>query len=150
MHRYETLFILHPEIPEAQVRETLDRVRRLIEGMQGQIAEIQDWGIRDLAYPIRKQPRGTYILAQYSARPEVVKELERNLWTCNKCGFHFRISAEERLQIVEDRVRRPALLQRGNDAVQQRRELAVDSIAAPFGRRTQPHPGPDRRADVPA
>lgn len=79
MHRYETLFILHPEIPEAQVRETLDRLRRLIEGMEGQIAEIQDWGIRDLAYPIRKQPRGTYVLAQYSARPEVVKELERNL-----------------------------------------------------------------------
>ena len=79
MHRYETLFILHPEIPEAQVRETLDRLRRIIEGMQGQIAEIQDWGMRDLAYPIRKQPRGTYVLAQYTARPEVVKELERNL-----------------------------------------------------------------------
>ncbi len=67
MHRYETLFILHPEIPEAQVRETLDRVRRLIEGMEGQVTEIQDWGIRELAYPIRKQPRGTYVLAQYSA-----------------------------------------------------------------------------------
>ena len=53
--------------------------RRLIEGMEGQITEIQDWGIRDLAYPIRKQPRGTYVLAQYTARPEVVKELERNL-----------------------------------------------------------------------
>jgi small subunit ribosomal protein S6 len=79
MHRYETLFILHPEIPEAQVRETQDRVRRLIEGMEGQVVEIQDWGIRELAYPIRKQPRGTYVLAQYSARPEVVKELERTL-----------------------------------------------------------------------
>ena len=79
MQKYETLFILHPEIPEAQVRETLDRVRRLIEGMEGQVTEIQDWGIRDLAYPIRKQPRGTYVLAQYSARPDVVKELERTL-----------------------------------------------------------------------
>ncbi|HVO28265.1 MAG TPA: 30S ribosomal protein S6 [Candidatus Margulisiibacteriota bacterium] len=79
MHRYETLFVLHPEIPEAQVRETMDRVRRLIEGMDGQVAEVQDWGIRELAYPIRKQPRGTYVLAQYSARPDVVKELERTL-----------------------------------------------------------------------
>jgi small subunit ribosomal protein S6 len=79
MHRYETLFILHPELPEAQVRETLDRVRRLIEGMDGQVMELQDWGMRDLAYPIRKQPRGTYVLAQYTARPEVVKELERTL-----------------------------------------------------------------------
>lgn len=79
MQRYETLFILQPEIPEAQVRETLDRVRRLIEGMEGQVAEIQDWGIRDLAYPINKQRRGTYVLAQYSAGPDVVKELERTL-----------------------------------------------------------------------
>jgi small subunit ribosomal protein S6 len=79
MHRYETLFILHPDLPEAQVRETIDRVRRLIEGMEGHIAELQDWGMRELAYPIRKQPRGTYILVQYTARPDVVKELERTL-----------------------------------------------------------------------
>ena len=35
--------------------------------------------MRDLAYPIRKQPRGTYVLIQYSARPAVVKELERTM-----------------------------------------------------------------------
>ncbi len=79
MHRYETLFIIHPELPEAQVRETVDRVRRVIEGMGGQISELQDWGMRDLAYPIQKQPRGIYVLAQYTARPEVVKELERSM-----------------------------------------------------------------------
>jgi small subunit ribosomal protein S6 len=79
MHRYETLFVLHPELPEAQVRETVDRVKRLIESMDGQVSETQDWGMRDLAYPIRKQPRGTYVLVQYSARPDVVKELERTM-----------------------------------------------------------------------
>jgi small subunit ribosomal protein S6 len=79
MQRYETLFILHPDVPEAQVRETIDRARRLIEGLQGQIAEVQEWGMRDLAYPIRKQPRGTYVLLQYAAPPEVVKELERTM-----------------------------------------------------------------------
>ncbi|MFI5395879.1 MAG: 30S ribosomal protein S6 [Candidatus Binatia bacterium] len=79
MHRYETLFILHPDLPDAQVRETIDRVRRLIEGMQGQVIELQDWGMRDLAYPIQKQPRGIYVLVQYAAPPEVVKELERSM-----------------------------------------------------------------------
>ncbi|HEX7406057.1 MAG TPA: 30S ribosomal protein S6 [Candidatus Binatia bacterium] len=79
MHRYETLFILHPDLPDAQVRETIDRVRRLIEGMQGQVIDLQDWGMRDLAYPIQKQPRGTYVLVQYAARPEVVMELERSM-----------------------------------------------------------------------
>jgi small subunit ribosomal protein S6 len=79
MHRYETLFVQHPELPEAQVRETIDRVKRLIEGMGGQVTELQDWGMRDLAYPIRKQPRGSYVLIQYTARPDVVKELERTM-----------------------------------------------------------------------
>lgn len=79
MHRYETLFIIHPELPEAQVRETVDRLRRVIEGMGGQISELQDWGMRDLAYPIQKQPRGIYVLVQYAARPDVVKELERSM-----------------------------------------------------------------------
>jgi small subunit ribosomal protein S6 len=77
MHRYETLFIVHSELPEAQVRETVDRIRRLIESMGGEVTELQDWGMRDLAYPIRKQPRGVYVLVQYTARPEVVKELQR-------------------------------------------------------------------------
>lgn len=79
MHHYETLYVLHPELPEAQVRETGDRIRRLIEGMDGQIVDLQDWGLRDLAYPIRKQPRGIYVLVEYVARPAVVKELERTL-----------------------------------------------------------------------
>ena len=79
MPGYETLFILNPDLPEAQVSETIDRVRRLIEGMDGREVELQDWGMRDLAYPIRKHPRGTYVLVQYNARAEVVKELERTL-----------------------------------------------------------------------
>ncbi len=79
MHRYETLLILHPDLPEAQVRETLDRVRRLIEGMQGQVLELHDWGMRELAYPIEKQARGIYVLVQYSASPDVVKEFERTM-----------------------------------------------------------------------
>lgn len=79
MQQYETLYILHPDLPEAQVRETIDRVRRLIEGMDGQVTDLQDWGMRDLAYPIRKQTRGIYVLTEYSARPDVVKELERTM-----------------------------------------------------------------------
>ena len=107
MHRYETLFILHPEIPEAQVRETLDRVRRLIEGMEGQVTEIQDWGLRELAYPIRKQPRGTYVLAQYSARPDVVKELERTLKLADEVLRFISVRAPQPRKSTRRSTRRP-------------------------------------------
>lgn len=107
MHRYETLFILHPDLPEAQVRETIDRVRRLIEGMEGQVAELQDWGMRDLAYPIRKQPRGTYVLALYSARPDVVKELERTLKLADEVLRFISVRAAEVRTTTKRAARRP-------------------------------------------
>jgi small subunit ribosomal protein S6 len=107
MHQYETLFILHPDLPEAQVRETIDRVRRLIEGMDGQVKELQDWGMRDLAYPIRKQPRGTYVLAQYVARPDVVKELERTLKLADEILRFISVRMPEVRVSTRARARRP-------------------------------------------
>lgn len=117
MHRYETLFILHPDLPEAQVRETIDRVRRLIEGMEGQVTELQDWGMRDLAYSIRKQPRGTYVLAQYSARPEVVKELERTLKLADEVLRFISVRAPEIRKATKrsGRKSRPAVTPEAHD-----------------------------------
>ena len=79
MRRYETLMVLHPDLPEAQVRETIDRARRLIEEAGGQAHAMQEWGMRELAYPIRKLGRGYYVLAEYTATAEIVRELERTL-----------------------------------------------------------------------
>jgi small subunit ribosomal protein S6 len=79
MPRYETLMVLHPDLPEAQVRETIDRARRLIDEAGGQVQAMQEWGMRELAYPIRKLSRGYYVLAEYSATAEIVRELERTM-----------------------------------------------------------------------
>jgi len=79
MRRYETMMVLHPELPEAQTRETIERAKRLVEGMGGEVHEMDEWGMRDLAYSIRKVNRGYYVVAEYSAQPAVVNELERTL-----------------------------------------------------------------------
>jgi len=79
MRRYETLMVLHPDLPEAQVRETIDRARRLISEAGGDVHGMQEWGMRELAYPIRKLTRGYYVLAEYTATAEVVRELERTM-----------------------------------------------------------------------
>src|SRR5262249_39631297 len=68
-----------PDLPEAQVRETIDRAKRLIEGQQGTISDTQDWGVRELAYPVEKSNRGYYFLLRYSSKPETVWEFERTL-----------------------------------------------------------------------
>ncbi len=79
MYSYETLVLLRADLPEAQVREAADRAKRLIEGMEGVHTETQDWGMRDLAYPVQKSNRGYYFLMLYKAKPEAVSELERTL-----------------------------------------------------------------------
>jgi small subunit ribosomal protein S6 len=79
VRRYETLMVLHPEMPEAQIRETIDRAKRLIEESNGKVHEMQEWGIRELAYPIRKLHRGYYVLAEYDSNADVVREFERTL-----------------------------------------------------------------------
>lgn len=79
MRRYETLIVLHPDLPEAQIRETIDRIKRLIESNGGEWHQGNEWGMRDLAYDIRKLSRGYYVVVEYTAKPEVTRELERTL-----------------------------------------------------------------------
>lgn len=79
IRRYETLMVLHPELPEAQIRETVDRAKRLIEENGGRVHEVQEWGMRELAYPIRKLHRGYYVLVEYDSGADVVREFERTL-----------------------------------------------------------------------
>ena len=75
---YETLFIVHPE-KGPRIKEFIERFKKVIEGQQGVISQVEEWGLRDLAYRIQKQGKGYYTLLQYRASGRAVEELERNL-----------------------------------------------------------------------
>ena len=75
---YETLFIVHPE-KGPRIKEFIERFRKVIEGQEGVVAQVEEWGLRDLAYRIQKQGKGYYTLLQYRASGRAVEELERNL-----------------------------------------------------------------------
>ena len=107
MRRYETLIVLHPELPDAQMRETIDRTRKLIESMGGATQQIQEWGMRELAYPIRKQKRGYYVLAEYAANPDVVNELDRTLKIADEILRFVTVAAAQRKSAKESS-KRPA------------------------------------------
>ncbi len=79
MREYETLYVQHPEVPEARYEEINARVRSLILEQGGEVISLEPWGMRELAYPIQKQKRGRYVLVRYRALPAGVTELERNL-----------------------------------------------------------------------
>ncbi len=79
MKRYETLFIVQSELTSEDITAIIDRYSKLITDMKGTILKVERWGKRKLAYLIRKQARGFYILIDFAGKREIVAELERIL-----------------------------------------------------------------------
>ena len=79
MKRYETLFIVQSELPSEDITAIIDRYSKIITDMKGTVLKVERWGKRKLAYLIRKQARGFYILIDFAGRREIVAEVERIL-----------------------------------------------------------------------
>jgi small subunit ribosomal protein S6 len=77
--RYETVVLIHPDAGEQGAKEAEDRIKKLIEDQGGTVSQVQDWGVRELAYLIGKQRRAFYALFEYRTTPKALLEIERNL-----------------------------------------------------------------------
>jgi small subunit ribosomal protein S6 len=77
--RYETLVLIHPDQGEQGAKDVTARIRTLIEDQRGTISQVLEWGMRELAYPIAKQRRAVYMLFEYRASVEALREIERNI-----------------------------------------------------------------------
>ena len=75
MRHYEIVFLVHPDQSE-QVPAMIERYRSLIEGGDGRIHRLEDWGRRQLAYPISKVHKAHYVLMNIECTPAILAELE--------------------------------------------------------------------------
>ena len=75
MRHYEIVFLVHPDQSE-QVRAMVDRYRSIIESDGGRIHRLEDWGRRQLAYPIEKVHKAHYVLMNIECNKSVLDELE--------------------------------------------------------------------------
>ncbi|CAI8754851.1 30S ribosomal protein S6 [Methylocaldum szegediense] len=75
MRHYEIVFMVHPD-QSAQVPAMVDRYRNLIESASGKIHRLEDWGRRQLAYPINKVHKAHYVLMNIECDQETLDELE--------------------------------------------------------------------------
>lgn len=76
---YELIFIISPEVAEEQLETTIESVSQLITTRGGTISEVEPWGKRRLAYPIKHFGEGSYVLVRFKSPPGQNKELEANL-----------------------------------------------------------------------
>lgn len=76
MRKYEGVFIFLPNLEEEIRVKAIDRLKGIIEA-DGSISNIDEWGIRKLAYLINDIGEGYYYIVNFESSPEVVKELDR-------------------------------------------------------------------------
>ena len=79
MRSYEVMFIAHPELDDVSLNALLDKAKGWVTAAGGEVTQVDLWGRRRLAYTIRKQHEGQYILMQTQMTPNATRELERNL-----------------------------------------------------------------------
>ncbi len=75
MRHYEVVFIVHPDQSE-QVPAMVERYRTMVTGQGGRIHRLEDWGRRQLAYPIAKVHKAHYVLMNIECGNETLSELE--------------------------------------------------------------------------
>ncbi|MCL0058056.1 30S ribosomal protein S6 [Dehalococcoidales bacterium] len=77
MGNYELVLIISPEVRDEE--STIDRISRVIIERGGIISEVERWGKRKLAYPIKHFMEGSYVLTRFKLKPALSQELEANL-----------------------------------------------------------------------
>lgn len=75
MRHYEVVFIVHPDQSE-QVPAMIERYKTLVTGRAGNIHRLEDWGRRQMAYPIQKVHKAHYVLMNIECDRETLAELE--------------------------------------------------------------------------
>ena len=79
MRVYEELFIVRPDATDEEIDPLVEQLRGIITSGGGNVDKVDKWGVRKLAYRVQKRNEGFYVLVQFGAGPEAVKEIERRL-----------------------------------------------------------------------
>ena len=79
MRRYETVFIANSELTDEDRQSLIDKMQGLLPEDQAMLVKLDEWGNKRLAYEVKKQTRGYYVLMDYCGDGVLVKELERNM-----------------------------------------------------------------------
>ena len=76
---YELTFIVSPEVADESLETVIDGISQFITGKEGTISEVERWGKRRMAYPIKHFLEGSYVLTRFKMNPAWSRELEANL-----------------------------------------------------------------------
>jgi small subunit ribosomal protein S6 len=135
MRHYEIVFIVHPDQSE-QVPAMVERYRTTIAGRNGRVHRLEDWGRRQLAYPIAKIHKAHYVLMNIEVDQETLNELDHAFKFNDAVLRHLIVAMKEAVvtpspMMREEKPKREGDRDRGDRGERAPRPAAVDAAAAP-------------------
>ena len=95
MTNYEVMFIINPAIEDDKKEATIEAVKEIIAS-EGEVGNVDVWGMRKLAYPIQKKTEGYYVVIEFKAQPTLPKELDRRLKISDNVMRHIIDNKDEK------------------------------------------------------
>jgi small subunit ribosomal protein S6 len=95
LHEYELVVVLNPDIPEEDMETAVERVTGAVTTRGGEVREVQPWGRRRLAYPIRRHVEGHYVLTNISLDPSRARDLENSFLISDDILRHLLVRKDE-------------------------------------------------------
>ena len=157
---YETLSIIRPDATDEEITPIIEQMRSIVTNAGGTIDKEERWGVRKLAYRVEKRNEGFYVLVQFTADPQTVKEVERRLRVNDSVLKYQTVRIDEKLKWLEKRrkarekraARKPAPVAAAPAAPESMIPASPATPAAPMPGApvTAPVETPDRPAAAPA
>src|SRR5277367_755235 len=76
MKNYETVFILNPVLSEDQAKDAVEKFKKVLTKAKAEVINVEQWGLKKMAYPIQNKSTGFYNLVEFAAAPETIQTLE--------------------------------------------------------------------------
>jgi|HubBroStandDraft_1064217.scaffolds.fasta_scaffold365978_2 small subunit ribosomal protein S6 len=103
MRIYEELFIAKPDAPDEEVDAFIEQMKTTVSNAGGTVDKVEKWGKRKLAYKVDRYREGAYVLFQFTAEAETVKEFERRLRVSDLVIKFLTVRIDETLKRLEKR-----------------------------------------------
>ncbi|MFZ5647394.1 MAG: 30S ribosomal protein S6 [Bacillota bacterium] len=95
MRKYETVYVLRPDLDEEKTAEAMEKYKSLIENNGGEVTNIDKWGKRRLAYEINDFKEGIYIIKRFNSESKVASELDRVFKISDEILRHIIVREDE-------------------------------------------------------
>lgn len=99
MRIYESIFVTRSDLDDAQLDDGVERVKKIIEKFGGEILKIEKWGKKKLAYPVKRNKYGHYVLIYFNGQAETISELDRHYKLTEDIIKHFTVKTRKGFKV---------------------------------------------------